>query len=388
MILLDAPYVSDFLKQSVKDLGQSVLETDSARNLAGDAGLDFVDAIEFSSRMGRGERVLANSENALEHVMKCGCQPDLARQIDICKDKALFRETVASIHPDYLFRRALFDELADLDVSGFTCPFIVKPARGFFSLGVHVVDDHGQWPEVVRAIEQEREAMNAEYPEAVVNAGEFIVEAGIEGEEYAIDVYYNGDGEAVITNIMHHHFMSDDDISDRLYYTSARIIRDWLGPFSAYVDKVGKACGFRDFATHIEVRVTDAGEIVPIEANPLRFAGWCVADITYYAWGFNPYEQYFKDLRPDWDTILKGREDAATVMVIGDVPSGVDRNRIDSIDYDGFCGMFEDVAELRRIDYTAYPVFAFVFARMDEAGVVALKSTLVEDFSRFISVRA
>ena len=384
MFLLDAPYVSEFLAHSIRALGQPVLDTPEARRLAGEAGINFIDQTDFTARLKAGEKVLTNSENALEHVIRCSCQSDLARQIDICKDKALFRETVAELHPNYAFMRASFDDLADLDTSGMPCPFIVKPARGFFSLGVHVVNDHTQWPAIVSAIHDEREAMNAEYPKEVVNPGEFIVEQGINGEEYAIDVYYDADGDAVITNIMHHHFISEDDISDRLYYTSTNIMKTWLLPFSEYVAEVGRACGFHNFATHIEVRVTDTGEILPIEANPLRFAGWCVADITHHAWGFNPYECYFNSLRPDWDTILEGQEDAATVMVIGDVPSGLDRSRIESIDYNGFKSIFSNILELREIDYIAYPVFAFAFARMNERDLAELKVTITSDFNRFI----
>lgn len=384
MFLLDAPYVSDFLKESVRSLGLPVLDTLGARALAGDAGLEFIDTIEFSARMAVGQRIYANSENALAHMHECGCNDDLTRQIDLCKDKALFRETIKDVHPDYRFMRATFDEMADLDISSMQCPFVVKPARGFFSLGVHVVNDHSEWSDVVGRIGAERDAMNAEYPKEVVDGGVFIIEEGIEGDEYALDIYFDGNGEPVITNILLHHFISDDDVSDRFYYTSTAIIEQWLGPFTEYVTTIGQACRFRNFPIHLEVRVDEAGQILPIEANPLRFAGWCVADITQHAWGFNPYEYYFQDKRPDWPAILKGRENTACGMVIGDVPPGVDRARIESVDYDGFCAMFDTVLELRKIDYRAYPVFAFAFIRMTLDGVEELKPQLAADFKRFI----
>lgn len=387
MFLLDAPYVSDILKRSVKELGQPVLDTPMARQLAGDAGLQFIDDIEFSARLGVGQRVLSNSENGLEHALRCGCNEDLARQVDVCKDKALFRETVALIHPGYRFYRIPFDELVDFDIACMPQPCVVKPARGFFSLGVHVVETADQWLEAVTAINAERTAMNADYPEGVVNGDEFIVEQAIDGEEYAIDVYYDADGTPVVTNIMHHHFISDDDVSDRLYYTSTRIMERWLEPFSDYAWKVGRACAFRDFATHIEVRVTGSGEIVPIEANPLRFAGWCVADITLHAWGINPYEHFFENLRPDWPAILKDREGDVYAMVIADLPPTMDRHRVAAFDYDAFTAMFRDLRELRPIDFTQYPVFAFAFASMSEAELADLKPLLAEDFSRFVTLK-
>jgi hypothetical protein len=384
MIVLDYPYVSRFLVDSVLKSGQPVLDTPQARHLAGDAPLNYIDEIEFSARLALGGKVYTNSENGLGHVLRCRCNEDLARRVDICKDKALFRETVAGLHPNYKFQRVPFDRLSGFDPSAMECPFVVKPTRGFFSLGVHVVDSHEDWPAAVKAIEAERAALNAEYPEAVVSGGEFIVEQSIQGEEYAIDVYYDAEGDPVITNILHHTFLSAADVSDRLYYTSARIIETWLLPFTDYLRDVGRECGFRDFVTHIEVRVTDTGDILPIEANPLRFAGWCVADITSHAWGINPYESYFKELRPDWDAILTENRGMATVMVIGDLPSSLDRTAIRSIDYAGFQSMFSNILELRKIDYRQYPVFAFAFAAMPEAELDALKPALTQDFTRFV----
>ncbi|WFS62900.1 ATP-grasp domain-containing protein [Pseudodesulfovibrio thermohalotolerans] len=387
MFVIDYPYVSDYLLDSLRELDLPVLDTPQARSLAKDAPLAYVDEIEFSARMALGGKVCTNSENGLGHVLRCRCNEDLARQIDICKDKALFRETVAALHPDYVFHRIPFDGLADFDASSMPCPFVVKPTRGFFSLGVHVVDSPEDWPAAVKAIEGERAALNAEYPEAVVSGGEFIAEASIDGEEYAIDVYFDAEGNPVITNIMHHAFLYADDISDRLYYTSARIIETWLLPFTDYLRDVGRECGFRNFATHVEVRLTATGDILPIEANPLRFAGWCVADMTAMAWGFNPYEAYFKGLRPDWDAILTADQGHVTVMVIGDLPSGMDRTAIRSIDYDGFRSLFSNMLELRKIDYMQYPVFAFAYASMPEGELDDLKTVLAQDFSRFVEMK-
>lgn len=385
MFLLDAPYVSRLLLETVERLEQPVLDIPGARKFTEGTGIELIDNIEFAARLAVGQRVLSNSENALAHIFDCGCYDELVRQIDVCKDKALFRETVAEIHPEYAFKRVGPEELETVDVSHMPLPFVVKPARGFFSLGVHVVNDHAQWPEVVQAIRDEREQMNANYPEAVVNAGEFLIEEGIEGDEYAIDVYYDENGDPVITNILFHHFVSDDDISDRLYYTSTRIIRNWLEPFTEYTAQLGRVCGFRNFPMHLEVRVDEQGHIQPIEANPLRFAGWCVADITIHAWGFNPYEYFFENRRPDWPGLLAEHKGEVTVMVIGDVPAGTDKSSITSVDYDGFQSMFSNVLELRRIDYSEYPVFAFAFARMDQDSLQELKQKLTTDFARFLT---
>jgi len=384
MILLDAPYVSDFLKKTIETLKQPVLDSPRARAFAAGADVAFIGGAEFARRLQSGERVCANSENSLDLVVRAVGGSDLVRQIEICKDKALFRETIASIYPDYRFMRVDPDRLDELDISDMPSPFVIKPTRGFFSLGVHVVSDHGKWPGVISAIRQERETLNAEYPEEVVDSGEFLIEEAIEGEEYAIDVYFDGSGDPVILNILYHQFASEDDVSDRLYYTSADIVEAMLEPFTEVVTRIGRACGFRDFPIHLEVRVDEQGTIVPIEANPLRFAGWGVADITAHAWGFNPYEYYFNDMRPDWPAILEERAGKLFAMVIGDVPPQIDREKIASIDYEGFCGQFETVLELRKVDHAAYPLFALVFVQADAGNLDSLKAMLKADFSGFI----
>lgn len=387
MILLDAPYVSDFLKESVASLKLPVLDTPTARSLMVDRHITYADEAELARCLEAGQRVYTNSENSLDLIIKKAGDSDLARQIEICKDKALFRETIAANHPDYFFKRVNSDALDDMDVSGIPFPFVIKPARGFFSLGVHMVFSPEEWPDVVKDIRKEREELNAHYPEEVVDSGEFIIEVAIDGDEYAIDLYYDSEGEPVITNILFHEFADAEDVSDRLYYTSADIIRARLEPFTEYTRKIGQSCDFRNFPMHLEVRVNDQGTIVPIEANPLRFAGWCVADITDHAWGINPYEYYFENKRPDWPALVEERADTVCAMVIGDVPQEIDREKIESVEYDGFCDYFDEVLELRRIDYTAYPVFAFAFVRTTTDNLDSLKTILQADFNRFISTR-
>ena len=111
-----------------------------------------------------------------------------------------------------------------------------------------------------------------------------------------------------------------------------------------------------------------------------------MADLTYFAWGFNPYDCYFKGLRPDWDAILAESKGMATAMVIGDLPTSLDRSAIRSIDYDGFRAIFSNVLEFREIDYRKYPVFAFAFAALPEDELDALKDAVSRDFTCFVNM--
>ncbi|GAB7024579.1 ATP-grasp domain-containing protein [Salidesulfovibrio brasiliensis] len=383
MIILDRPYVSKFLKCSASRQNLPVLDTAQARALAGDADLRFTPAASFFPEA-KSTRIYANSENSLELIMRELKGSPLASMIEICKDKLLFRETISDMYPEYGFAEVDAEDLDAFDPSVLPLPFIVKPARGFFSLGVHRVESDDDWPEISEAIRNETDRLNDQYPSEVVSAGTYIAEEAIGGREYAVDVYWDENGRPVVLNILHHPFGSEDDVSDRLYYTSDEVMRSMLKPVTEFAAELGKVCGFRDFPAHVEIRVLKSGRIIPIEANPLRFAGWCVADITRHAWGFDPYEYYFTNRQPDWNDLLEKRAGTTTAMTIGDIPADVDRKKLDGFDHDAFESLFDTVLELREIDWEKYPVFAFVFSRTDNANLPRLMKLLEEDFRHYL----
>lgn len=382
MIILDKPYVSNFLKCSASRQNLPVLDTAQARAMAGDADLRFTPKSAFFPEA-RTSRIYANSENSLDLIMRELGDSPVAEMIETCKDKALFRDTIADMYPDYHYTRLEVDELEDFDPSSMPLPFIIKPARGFFSLGVHRVEDDDEWPEVKEAILREQDRLNDQYPSEVVNAGTYIVEEAAGGEEYAVDVYWDDGGWPVIINILHHPFGSADDVSDRLYYTSDEVMHRMLGPVTEFTAQLGKTCGFRNFPAHVEFR-RKKNSMLPIEANPLRFAGWCVADITRHAWGFDPYEFYFTNQRPDWPRLLETRAGVTTAMTIGDVPEDVDRKAMTGYDHDAFAALFDKVLELRDIDWKKYPVFALAFSQTANANVPELFNILREDFRKLL----
>ena len=57
-----------------------------------------------------------------------------------------------------------------------------------------------------------------------MNGNKFIVEQYVDGDEFAMDAYFNQKGEPVILGIFKHLFSSATDVSDRIYYTSKDII--------------------------------------------------------------------------------------------------------------------------------------------------------------------
>ena len=150
-----------------------------------------------------------------------------------------------------------------------------------------------------------------------------------------------------------------------------------------FLEKMGNAAGINNFAAHVEVRVDDNGRIVPIEVNPMRFGGWCTTpDLAWYAHGFNIYNYFLTQKKPDWDQLLADKDGQVFSVVVLDNSTGTEGKNIQSFDYERLLQNFENPLELRKVDYRSYPLFGFVFVqthtgRMDEL-IRILKSDLTE----------
>ena len=124
--------------------------------------------------------------------------------------------------------------------------------------------------------------------------------------------------------------------------------------------EIGKTLDIKNFPMHIEVIKTDDSTIVPVEINPMRFAGWCTTDLAYYAYGINIYEYFNNDLKPDWDKILADKQDKIYYFAMAETPVGIDKSSI-KFDYPALEKFFYKVLDFRKIDYKEKPLFAVIF---------------------------
>lgn len=394
MFLLEDPYVSEFLKKTVEDSGAPVLDNAVARRVFSGSDMPLVETQEFARLVRQdGARLYSNSENCIHWIEEQLQGTTLPERIALLKDKARFRDLLQDMYPDFHYQEVRLDELNSVDPSTFSKPFVIKPAVGFFSLGVHKVHSDADWPDIVERIAGEVRTVRDMYPAQVLDLSRFIIEECIEGEEYAVDAYYDADGRPVILNIFTHLFASADDVSDRVYYTSAAMIRAWEEKFSTLLAEVGRRAGLKNFPVHAELRVdtrtgTCPGTAAPcaafIEINPMRFAGWCCTDLAHFAYDLNPYMYYLEQRRPDWDAILAGREGKVWSLVVADIHPDVDRMAIASVDYEAFSAAFAKPLELRPVDWKRYSAFAFLFAETPEADISELEAILSADLRCYL----
>lgn len=390
MFFIEKPYISDFFKKTLRDHGIPVVASAAAQEIGLLSGTRLI-AEEQAIAMLRDDDDLAlysTSENTLGWFARHLAGSNLAQKLELFKDKLKFRELTRPLFPDLFFKGIGVEDLEGLDGEEFSYPCIVKPSVGFFSMGVHKVSSPHDWGPCVVSILAEIEAMKGLYPKEVLDTSTFIVEQCVEGDEFAIDAYYDRNGEAVVVGIFQHIFCSANDVSDRIYITSHEIITDNLEEFTDFAEKIGRVAGVKNFPVHIELRRDGSGTLLPIEVNPLRFGGWCsTADMTAMAYGVNPYLCYYSRRRPDWTQALKGKEGKIFALIILDNSTGREASEILSFDYESLLSRFERPMELRKIDYKEYPVFAFLFTETRPGNFSELKAILDSDLSEFITCR-
>lgn len=353
MFILNEPYVSDFMVRTISQKGYKVLDNEVSRRYLKNLISDFDASKE--------KKFYSNSENSIDWIMENLPNSDFASMIKISKDKVLFRKMLSKIYPDYFFRQIDFNEIKNLDFDSLPYPLILKPGVGFLSFGVYPVKNADEFRKISSKLDSDIKKFKDVFPQSVVDCSSFILEEMIEGEEYALDAYFDESGRAVILNIFHHPFFDETDVSDRVYYTSKALIQEFLEPAKDLLNKIGKLGNYKNFPFHLEFRANKNG-MIPIELNPGRFCGWCITDIAQNAWGINVYQYFEENKKPNWDEILKNAPCDYFYFTIGDIPGDIDKKNIKRIDYEKYLQNISNPLEIRKIDYKTKPVFVIVFA--------------------------
>ena len=170
-------------------------------------------------------------------------------------------------------------------------------------------------------------------------------------------------------------------MSDRLYYTGKEIIEKQLPVFEAYLKKVNALLRTKNFPAHIEVRM-EGDSIVPIEFNPMRFAGWCTTDLVNFAFGLKTVDYFLNGQKPDWNSLLAGKENKIYSLIVLNKPENC--GAVKDFDYDGLCSRFKKVLSLRKLDFNRYPTFGFLFTETDAADRQELDDIIRSDLTEFI----
>jgi hypothetical protein len=383
-MILDKPYVSKETKEYLEQSQIGVLKNKAAVTECQGYKINLQEKEEFLSTLNNGQKLYTISENSLEWIHENIKNQQLIDTINIMKDKTSFRASINELYPDFFYKEVGLEELKNIDLSLLPLPFVIKPSVGFFSVGVYVISNLDDWNHAIKEITNNIADWKNTYTEKVIDNSTYILEEFINGEEYAIDSYYDENGNAVILNIMKHDFSSSSDVSDRLYYTSKEIINEKIDMLTDFLNKINLKIKAVDFPFHAEVRI-DKDRIVPIEFNPMRFAGWCCTDLTYFAFGFKTYDYYFNNIKPDWNKLLQSKNHKIFSLIVLDKYK--DYIKADSFNYDSLHDFFSKVLCIRKLDPEINPVFGFVFTETNDDNIKELENIVKSDLKEFINKR-
>ncbi len=385
MFILENPYVSDLLRNTIEKKNYDVVLNDISSELGFSEDVILKNNQESIMNYRDKKLLYTNSENSIEWIVENLTSSKIVEYIDIFKNKYRFRELIRSIYPDFQFMEINIDDIDSMDISQFKKPFILKPKYGFLSIGVYTITNENDWHEAVKEIKENTESHGNLFPKEVISPKNYIIEEFIQGTEYAVDAYYDKEGKPVVINILEHKFSSSEDVSDRLYITSKKIIEENLQRITAFLQKLGDILHIKSFPLHVEVRI-DNHQLVPIEINPMRFAGWCTTDIVYYAYGINPYEYFIEQKKPVWKNILADKEGKIYSVIILDKPKDMNAHNIKHFDYDSLISKFNHVIECRKTDISKYPIFGMLFTETPEDNDNELDEILTNNLKKFISI--
>jgi len=336
-----------------------------------------------SFRLDAHSKVLTNSESCLPLLEKMNPTHPHTLTSTLVKNKARFRELISSTNKEYYFTLVTLDRLLSMDKNTVPFPVVIKPNKGYSSVGVYIVKSEDEWEDSIKSLYADLLLSKSMYSNSVIDGEEIIIEQWIDGEEYAIDCYINKDGVPVVLNILQRVFAHDHDTSDRIYFTSTKVLQDMKQDVLEYLHELNKEMNVQNYPFHLEVRRSSNG-IIPIELNPIRFAGAGTTDVSHYAYGINGAESYFLDLEPEWDQVIDQTDDSIFGFFCAELPSTISTHLVHSIDHEQLKKEFSHIMEYREITASSDRTFAVVFFKtttMDE-----LHTLLTLDLLPFIQL--
>lgn len=288
--------------------------------------------------------------------------------IDDFRNKYNFRKNLAKLFPDFFYTQVNLNNLANykFDFKN-NAKYIAKPLTGFMGAGARAIDKNSNLQQIVCEINQELSKFATLYPN--IFSADVIIEKYIEGgHEYAVDMYYNENGEPTIINIYCHPPAKRKEYLQVLYYTNKNIFDRYYLQIMNFFTVLNKELNIKHFPIHAEFKLDFHGNLVPIEFNPCRFGGMGLADLTYYAFNFNPIKAYFDDFNPDWNYIWTRHSQENFCWVLGYNAADLDVKNMQP-NHDKFKALLPKSSQLlayEKINHLENPGFGLAYLSLEQ----------------------
>ncbi len=309
------------------------------------------------------DKLYVASESALDIVLKKSKNSQKKKVTEILKNKIKFRKAIEQFHPNFYFSEISLTDLHNLKI-GKGKKYIIKPSKGFFGTAVRTVDSNSNLKKLQNELAMEIKKNAEFFSEAVLSKSSFIVEEFAEGDEYAVDMFYDSNFEPVIMNIYRHPFHENEKYFHSIYYTGEEFFQEIKDRLESLFRQYQKVLKVKNYPIHCEFKI-NGNVINPIEFNPLRYGGFGLADLTFHAFGFNPFDYYFHDQYPNWNNIWNNSDHKFFAWVLGYNGHDLDVNQFDP-DHKKFKEFIERHFEYVELDHKSNPAFAIAYLPFDD----------------------
>ena len=306
------------------------------------------------------DKVYAPTESALEIILERSEDKTFVNAVNMLKDKYKFRELMNNLYPDFFFTKTTINELENIKLDR-DKKFIVKPTKGFFGTAVRELNKHTNISKIAVEIRDELAENLRYFPESILSKNELIIEQFVEGEEYAVDMYFNENGKPEILNIYHHPLSEKNEYFNVLYYTNKEIFERFYDRLNTIFIELNEHLNITNFPIHAEFKLENEA-LIPIEMNPLRFGGFGLADLAYHAFGFNPFDAFFNNFKPNWKQIWTERNENHFGWILGYNGTDIDVNTHEP-DHETYQEYLGDILHYVKIDYKKNPAFSIAYVK-------------------------
>jgi len=217
------------------------------------------------------------------------------------------------------------------------------------------------------------------FSDQVVAKDRLIVEEFIDGDEYAVDMFYNEDGQPIITNICFHPLPKKLEYLHVVYYTNYEIFYKLYNNLIQFFTELNKTINACDIPIHGEFKL-HKGKLTPVELNPLRFGSDGFADLSYHAFGANPFLCFANNCSPDWEKVWKGREDKVYAFYLGYNGSDLDTSKYRP-DFFNFRRLFSNVLADTAMNYQNTLAFSVMY--IEENSLDRINELLEVEFNEY-----
>nr|VFJ86344.1 MAG: ATP-grasp domain-containing protein [Candidatus Kentron sp. H]VFJ95340.1 MAG: ATP-grasp domain-containing protein [Candidatus Kentron sp. H] len=313
---------------------------------------------------GRNDKLFVPSQSSLDIVMERMDDPERLHGIEELSDKYQCRSLMRPMFPDFEFSRM---ELSEMKKDTFSPggKYVIKPEKGFFGIGVRTLEDPRDIHAITEEIRKELDANSRFFAGSIFSGEKMIIEEFIEGDEYAVDMFYSEEGRPVIVSLAYHPLPRRKEYDHVLYYTNHRIFQAIVRQAESFFTRLNAILNLRAFPIHAEFRITEAGDLLPIELNPLRYGGFGMADLSYWSFGQCPYYSFFQDQPYDWDGIWDAyRRNRHYAWILAYNGTGIDTDGIAIKDIHAKLRRFigdEPLIHYQGLEHRTNPVFAIAY---------------------------